>query len=303
MEPENKNPTGNKDQSVLDAWGGMLAGYEGPDRVISSIEYAEMVRAKPRPIISLQSGIEALDNAVQGFVPGELIVVSGPTAMGKTLLCDTMIRNMRKDNHFSLFFTFEVTPETIALAHDTPETVVFLPLQHQQKDLAWVWARIMEAKVKYGCEAIFIDHLHYLIDMGSQHNMSLEIGRVMRALKKMALETDVAIFIVCHVKQLDMEQEPSIFHLRDSSFVGQEADTVLMVWRRWDLDMDGRKMDTRLQGLATIKVEKARRSGVMGAKVNIKKKGHLVIESEGEPERQKMPRKEHTPDQRDWFNQ
>lgn len=280
-----------------------VADYTGADRVVSSIEYAEIVKATPKALVTLNSGIVTLDDAVRGFEPGELVVVSGPTAMGKTLLCDTMMRRMKQDHHLSLFFTFEVTPETVAMNHADADSVIFLPLQHVAMDLDWIRWRCVEAKVKYGCEAVFIDHLHYLIDMAGNRNMSLEIGRVMRYLKKdIALGLNLAVFIVCHVKQLDMEAEPSIYHLRDSSFVGQEADTVLMVWRRWDLDDDGKKLDTRLQGLATIKIEKARRSGVMGKKVTIKKHAHLLIESEGEPERRKKDRPEAAAKTWDWMN-
>lgn len=252
--------------------------YSGPDRVISSIEFAEIVAKTPKPRVVLLSGIEKLDKATNGIVPGELTVVSGPTGMGKTLLVDTMIRAMRADKHLSLFFTYEVTPDTIALAHNTPESVLFMPLQHVAMDLEWLRWRCLEAKMKFGCEVVVIDHLHYLIDMGFQKNMSLEIGRVMRFLKKdIALGMNLAVFIVCHVKQIDLEHEPSIYHLRDSSFVGQEADNVFMIWRKRDVEF-GKKKKSMLQGLATLKIEKARRSGVMGLKIPLIKDGHILKE-------------------------
>lgn len=294
---EMKNQTGNKNIEVLPE----VLDYDGPDRVVSSMEFLETIKARP-PKVTLNSGLKTLDDSVRGFQPGELVVVSGPTAMGKTLLCDTMIRHLRKESHFSLFFSFEVTPETIAVEHSTPDSVVFLPLQHVAMDLEWIRKRCLEAKVKYQCEAVFIDHLHYLVPMNANTNMSLLIGMVMRFLKKeIALGMNLAVFIVCHVAKLDMETEPSIYNLRDSSFVGQEADTVLMVWRRWDLDDDGKKLDTRLQGLSTVKIEKARRSGVMGKKINIKKQGHLLVESVDEPERRTKP-KPHAPSVDDWYN-
>lgn len=252
--------------------------YQGPDRVVSSIEFAEIVAKIPKPLVTLMSGIAKLDTAIKGILPGELTVISGPTGMGKTLLVDTMIRAMRTEKHLSLFFTFEVTPETIALAHNSPETVLFMPLEHVAMDLDWIRWRCLEAKMKFGCEIVVIDHLHYLIDMGFQKNMSLEIGRVMRFLKKeVALGMNLAVFIVCHVKQIDVEHEPSIYHLRDSSFVGQEADNVLMIWRKRDVEF-GKKKKSMLQGLATLKVEKARRSGVMGLKIPLVKDGHILKE-------------------------
>jgi replicative DNA helicase len=263
--------------------------YTGDDRVVSSMEYLEIY--KPIDRVTLYSGIKDLDDAVRGFQPGELIVISGPTAMGKTLLADTMIRTMRKEAHFSLLFTFEVTAETIAKEHNTPESVLFLPLQHVAMDLEWLRKRCLEAKLKYNCEAIYIDHLHYLIDMGGRLNMSLEIGRVMRFLKKeIALAMNLCVFIVCHVGKLNFEVEPSIYHIRDSSLIAQESDTVLMVWRRKDKDYTGASVDSLLQGLATIKIEKARRSGVMGKKIPIRKEGHILIQSTDEPEPETKPK-------------
>jgi replicative DNA helicase len=254
--------------------------YQGPDRVVSSMEFAEIVAKTPKPEVMLLSGIPKLDQATKGIIPGELTVVSGPTGMGKTLLVDTMIRSMRTDKHLSLFFTFEVTPETVALAHNTPETVLFMPLEHVAMDLDWIRWRCLEAKMKYNCEIVVIDHLHYLIDMGFKQNMSLEIGRVMRFLKKeIALGMNLAVIIICHVKQIDLEHEPSIYHLRDSSFVGQEADNVLMIWRKRDVEF-GKKKKSMLQGLATLKVEKARRSGVMGLKIPLIKDGHILKEDQ-----------------------
>jgi replicative DNA helicase len=185
---------------------------------------------------------------------------------------------MRNDKHFSLFFSFEVTPETIALAHNNTESVLFMPLQNVSMDLEWLRWRCLEAKMKFSCEVVVIDHLHYLIDMGFQKNMSLEIGRVMRFLKKeIALGMNLAVIIICHVKQIDLEHEPSIYHLRDSSFVGQEADNVLMIWRKRDVEF-GKKKKSMLQGLAMLKVEKARRSGVMGMKIHLVKDGHILKE-------------------------
>lgn len=301
MEMEMTNQTGPK-ESFLDRARKLFQDYKESDRVVSSIEFAEIVRTRPRPKVVLKSGMVSLDEGLDNIIPGEVTVISGPTGMGKTLLCDTLIRHMRSQSHFSVFFSFEVTPETIALAHDKPETVIFLPLEHKGRDIYWIFHRILESKAKFSCEAVFIDHLHYLIDMGTDHNMSLEIGKVMRQLKTMALEAEMAIFIVCHVKKLGMEREPCMDDIRDSSFVGQEADNVLMVWRRWDLDMAGKKLDSRLQGLATVKVEKARRKGTMGLKIPIKKNGHILVESKDEATPEQQPETRTAYKQREWQN-
>jgi replicative DNA helicase len=277
--------------------------YNGEDRVVSSMEYLTLNKPNANKP-TFESGIPELDQSVKGFQPGELIVISGPTAMGKTLLADTMIRRMRKDSHFSLLFTFEVTAETIALDHNSPESVLFLPLQHVAMDLEWIRWRCLEAKMKYNCEAVFIDHLHYLIDMGSQYNMSLEIGRVMRFLKKeIALAMNLAVFIVCHVGKLNFDIEPSIYHIRDSSLIAQESDTVLMVWRRKDKDFTGASTDSLMQGLATIKIEKSRRAGTMGKKILIRKEGHILVQSMDDNDTEPKRKAYSPPSKPDWRDQ
>lgn len=257
-----------------------LLNYEGPDRVISSPDYWELIKNR-KPLVRHQTGIVGLDQAIDGFEPGELIVISGPTAMGKTTLCDTIIRNLATESKFALFFTFEVTPEKIVQEHKDPANLLYLPMEHKSMDLRWLKERCWEAALKYPqLSAIFIDHLHYVVDMGSNRNMSLEIGQTMRFLKRdIALALRLPVFLVCHAAKIPLDEEPSIQHLRDSSFVAQEADTVLVVFRRRDKDLGGKPLETLDQGLATIKIEKARRKGTMGRKINVCKMGLKLIES------------------------
>lgn len=261
-----------------------LATYDGPDRVVSSIAYSQMLKERPA-VPRHDTGIDALDEAIGGFEPGELIVVSGPTAMGKTTLCQTIIRNLNRAGKRSLFFSYEVTPAKMIQMHLEPDNCVYLPLEHKAMDLGWLRDRTMEAISKYAITAVFIDHLHYVIDMRSQQQMSLEIGATMRYLKRdIAIALNLPVFIVCHAAKVPLDREPSIHDLRDSSFVGQEADTVLIVFRRMDKDILGKPQKTMLQGLATIKIDKARRTGAMGLRIKVKKDNQVLIESKYEPE-------------------
>ena len=103
-----------------------LRGYDGADRVVSSLTFAEMLKDRPA-VQRCMTGIKDLDTAIEGFESGELIVISGPTAMGKTTLCDTIVQNLNKSGKKSLFFTFEVTPAKMIQNHRTSDTCVYLP--------------------------------------------------------------------------------------------------------------------------------------------------------------------------------
>lgn len=259
-----------------------LLNYDGPDRVVSSVEFWDIIKSRPKPQIHL-TGLGALDQAIGGFVPGEVIVISGPTAMGKTTLCETILANLCAQGKTALFLTYEVTPERIVERHKDPGSVIYLPLEHKAKDLDWLKDRVWEAKLKhpYGLSAVFIDHLHYVVDMAAKQNMSLEVGATMRFLKgNIALELKIPVFIVCHVSKIPFGEKPNMNHLRDSSFVAQEADTVLMICRKNDRDMTGKpfKFMSLDQGLATLTIEKARRTGTMGREIDLYKEGTVLKE-------------------------
>lgn len=249
---------------------------------MSSNEYWDIIKHRP-PAASYLTGLPSLDQAIGGFEQGELIVISGPTAMGKTTLCETILKNLGTQNKTGIFFTFEVTPEKIVKKHKDSNTVIYLPLEHKPNDIEWIRDRVLEAKLKYPYQmaAVFIDHLHYVIDMKSRANMSLEIGQVMRYLKRdVALDLRIPVFIVCHMAKIPFGEKLSMNHLRDSSFVSQEADIVLLVSRKNDRDPEGKpyKFISLEQNLATISVEKARRTGAMSKEIEIYKDGDTLME-------------------------
>ena len=84
--------------------------YSGDDKVIDSYEMQSSFRQKDH-LFKVKSQIPALDKLIDGFVPGELVVVSGWTKHGKTLLCQTLTANFVKDDVQSLWFTFELPPQ------------------------------------------------------------------------------------------------------------------------------------------------------------------------------------------------
>ncbi len=246
-----------------------LADYEGEDQVISSQEMAIYLKEtyKEKRILSLQSGIPSLDDRIQSFEGGELTVISGPTGHGKTLLSQSITAYFAEHEQHTLWFTYEVPAYQFLKQFGELCPKFFLPKTLTGNTLEWLDERILECKLKYGLDAVFIDHLHYLIDMNTRLNMSLEIGKVMRYLKKMAIRHNVAIFLMAHLEKIKTETEPDVMNLRDSSFVGQEADNVFLIWRK-----------KKTPEKAVLKVCKNRRLGVMNYKCYLEKKGYLLKE-------------------------
>ena len=176
-----------------------LLTYFGEDRVVHCKEIREDVKdRKPRKKIHI--GIGALDTIVDGIEAGELISIGGPTKNGKTLLAQTLTRNIAEGGGKVLWFTFEVPVHQFLT--QIPEVIGFyMPKTLVTKNLEWVFKRIAESKLKYGTDAVFIDNLHHLFDLAAMRNPNLDIGVVIRMLKRIAITLDVTIFILCHSRK------------------------------------------------------------------------------------------------------
>ena len=93
----------------------------------------------------------------------------------------------------------------------------------------------------------------------------------MRELKKMALRWNVCIVLIAHTTKISFEKEPELTDIRDSSFISQEADTVLMIWRVMEKETKEYSNQARLAILAN------RRNGRVG-KITLRLKNNKFQE-------------------------
>lgn len=252
-----------------------LMTYAGPDRVVSSTEMRRLLAAQNRKVYSFSTGLHRLDDAVGKIETGELIAIGGPTKHGKTTLAQTLTVNLASSGARCLWFTFEVPVHQFL--QQIPEVGTFyLPMEHKAHDFSWTVDRIGESSLKHGTQIVFIDNLHHLFDLAKTKNASLDIGHCIRSLKRMAIEADVAIFLLCHSKKPAENrgevQEASEWDLRDSSFIPQESDSTWMIQRKMD------KNTGEFRQEALLKICNHRRTGVMAKKIHLVRVGALLEE-------------------------
>lgn len=249
--------------------------YDGEDRVVTSFELNDKLQGEKRePHVNVRSGIPGIDYACEGFRDGELVIISGPTKMGKTLLAQTFTASFSKQKEYACWFSYEV-PARQFLEQFPVLPLFYLPSKNTAQDFKWFMEKCMEAFFKYNCRIFFIDHLHFLVDMARVNNPSLEIGAIVRRIKRFAVENDFIIFLLAHIKKNEGE-DLSYRDLRDSSFIAQDSDTVIMIKRTPKLGMN----------TARARVEFHRRTGIMEWVVNLEKQhGYLreiITEDENE---------------------
>lgn len=240
----------------------LLQAYEGRDEIITSEQAREILKqANLKPAAKFFSKIPGLDAMLDGFREGDVVVISAPTKNGKTTLAQTFTASLSESGVRSLWFSYEMTQNEFLSKFPEPLPFFTLPKTLQVNSLDWLERKIVEAIAKHGVKVVFIDHLHFLIDMsfiGQKGNVSLLIGSIMRKLKQIALKWEVAIVLIAHTTKIQFEKEPDLSDIRDSSFISQEADTVLMIWRRRE------KETGEFGSRAWVAVAANRRNGKVG---------------------------------------
>jgi len=242
-----------------------LLNYDGEDKIISSYEMTDKLKEQ-KTLFNVRSKIPTLDKLIDGFVPGELIMLSGLTKNGKTLLAQTLTTNFYKQDVLSLWFTYELPPrQFLDCFPQVPLT--YMPTILKAGNWQWIEDRIMESFLKYHTRVVFIDHLHFVVDIARQGNFSLEIGTIIRRLKMLAVRENLIMFVMAHTKK--KAEGDNFGEIRDSSFAEQESDVTLMV----------RRFPKIAPNVACIRVNQSRRTGVMQEKVWVEKVNGLLVET------------------------
>jgi len=261
-----------------------LYTYDGPDRMIKSGELEKSLVDVPS--FGFRTGIPSIDRICNGVEAGELIIVTGPTGEGKTTLLMTITQNLAEQKIDSAWFTLEVTPRQFLYklkkkSNTLPHFII--PNQNTDNTIDWIEERIIEAKVKYHIQAVFIDHIHQIFSLQKvQGNISLEIGDMLAKIKDIAITHNLAIFLIAHSKDnsLNPTSEPRKEDIRDSGLISRLADTIIGVWRTTNED-DGSLMKRPKQinehdNRSKVRILKNRRTGILGGFVMIHDNHYLT---------------------------
>lgn len=286
-----------------------LVNYAGEDQVVHFTDYLAQKASKPKKR-TFRTGFDAFDKKLGLLEPGRVVVISGYAKNGKTLFTESLIRGMMETDKTAkaVFFSFEIEPEKMMEKYKVdPNRGIHLPGQLKTMNFEWLLERCKEAKYKHNCSIILLDHLHFLVDMNTKQNMSLNIGGFMRRLKfDVAMALGMVVFLNAHQEKGKEGEEASMRGARDSSFIGQECDAFVSVTRKKNFtDKDftevkkrrGEIVALQLQdelsemeknaswddeyshGLSVVKVDCSRMSGAFEARTLFRKRGDFLVEA------------------------
>ncbi|TCR92599.1 DnaB-like helicase C-terminal domain-containing protein [Rhizobium sp. BK376] len=133
------------------------------------------------------------------------------------------------------------------------------------------------AKIRYlakgcGCKRIFLDHLSIVVSGQEEGDERRNIDFIMTALATLALECDITIFLVTHLKRPSGDKgheqgaEVSMAQLRGSHSIGQLSHTIIGAERNQqadgEIEIDGKIIP--LNTITTLRVLKCRWTGETG---------------------------------------
>lgn len=186
------------------------------------------------------------DALLGGFSPGELIVVAGKTGCGKTtIMQDWTVKfatgGMTKHDPLpALWFSYEVLVKPlwnkfISMGADET-TPIYLPSYNESGNIEWVIDMINSGIDKEGIKVVAIDHLGFLkAPKGNYANSSDAITHTVRELKRLAVKKGIIIMLPVHMRKTH-NKSMDTDDIKDSSGIGQEADTVFFIDREKEQD-------------------------------------------------------------------
>jgi len=195
---------------------------------------------------AIATGFASLDRLLNGGLrPGQLAVVGGRPGSGKSALLQQIANVNAASGRGVVFVTAEMTAGELAgrgLKAIGRERFRRLPVWFSETaDLGRLLAETRLAVRRNGVRLLIADYLQLLSDglRGRNSVREQEVAAVSRGLKRLAIESGVAILAAAQLNRASESKErPSMADLRESGAIEQDADLVLLL-RAGDDDGSG----------------------------------------------------------------
>jgi replicative DNA helicase len=235
------------------------------------------------------TGFIELDRIIKGLPKGELIVIAGRPAMGKTAFMISMMANIIESQKPIAYFSIENTAQQILmrlisffteLSNNFLSTKAATPAQLEDILVKTKVIRDANITLEDSCfsiddivaqvdylvkekkiEVVFIDYLQLVnVKSRSGNNREDELSIICRELKVMARRNNIAVVVSSQlsraVETRGRDKRPQLSDLQLSAAIERDADKVLFIYRPeyYNITVDENGKDTT--GVAEIIVAK-----------------------------------------------
>lgn len=254
------------------------------DCLRESLSALEKRHERRGEIDGMKTGYNDLDNQLMGIQNGDLVIVAGRPAMGKTTLAMNIAENIALQGGLVIVFSLEMPKRKLSdrmacsvgkvpyksfkngdLTHDDWDRVVSATIKLKATSLyvddksvitsrqMLTRARRIAHKLNLKPALVVVDYLQLLADKGDGVARITEISR---NLKLTAKELDCPLIALSQLSRKCEERadsRPLMSDLRESGSIEQDADIILMLYRE-----EVYNENTQLKGIAEVIVRKAR---------------------------------------------
>ncbi len=220
-------------------------------------------------IVGFSTGIQSLDKITNGILQPDLIVIAASPGEGKSVLALNFAESMAKQGHAGMFFSLEMkriqiierlvskstgysineirnkqyfdskenTYKQISKEFIIEKSKAFenLPIHFHDFGLdsyldigSIVKSEIVRKKIKW----VIIDYLQLIpVPNGKGQSRDVEIGKITRFLKILAMKLEIPIIILSQVNRKPNRPRYKLSDLRESGNIEQDADGVIFIFR------------------------------------------------------------------------
>lgn len=252
--------------------------------------------AKDYDISGVDTGFNNLNGVTSGWQKGELIIIAGRPAMGKTAFVTTAINNMASRDIKCVLFSLEMSSEQITtrllslndiplyelkngritnyLQYQNARTAVSglqLKIYDKIYKLRSIIIKAKELKLQGNCDVIVIDYLQLIINDKHGRNRENEVSEISRQLKLLAKELEIPIICLSQLSR-NVEQRkgsvPKLSDLRESGAIEQDADIIGFLYRPEYYDITTDENGNSTENKAFLLIEKNRNGSLANLEYN-----------------------------------
>jgi replicative DNA helicase len=227
-------------------------------KTIAQIEEARQAGGK---IPGLSTGFPELDEATNGYQPGQLWVLAARPGQGKSALLMNLAENLVREGNAAAIFSAEMLAEQLAIRSLSGQaTIDSLRLARGQinktefskletaigKSIGWpLWIddragmRLIDIQVstrqmakEYGVKIIFVDYLQLIKEPEGSRNREDAVRRLSDGFTQLAKELGITIIALAQLNRSSEKRDgkkPQVSDLRDSGSIEQDANVILLL--------------------------------------------------------------------------
>ena len=236
-------------------------------------------------LTGLDTGYPKLNKVTLGFQKGELIILAARPSVGKSTYAINLAAQISKINkaHVALFslemsieqlmmrmfsYQAEVELSKVRSGNLSSEDMLLIGLAKQElsklhiyfdedssSNIADIRAKCRQLKNEGKLDFVIIDYLQLITAANAKGNRQEEVSIISRSLKVLARELEVPIVALSQLSRSIEGREnkvPVLADLRESGSIEQDADLVMFLFRRSDVEEDETTLEDELNEKAKV---------------------------------------------------